>query len=200
MPLAASAITGLVLAGGQGQRMGGRDKGLIELNGRLLVDYVIERLKPQVATLIVCANRNQMAYQALGFPVIHDSLPDYPGPLAGILAGLDHCTTRWLATAPCDCPFLPTDFVAKLAAVATTEDTIAVASAQGELQPVFALIPRALRDALERFLQTGERKITRWYAQYRMVPVEFDAADAFDNLNTEADRARALNRLSHGQP
>ncbi len=196
MPPAANAITGLVLAGGQGQRMGGRDKGLIELNGRLLVDYVIERFKPQVAALIVCANRNQVAYSALGFPVVHDTLVDYPGPLAGILAGLTHCATPWLAVVPCDSPFLPTDLVAKLAAVATTEDTVAVAATAGDLQPVFALIPCSLRESLASFLTSGERKITRWYTQHRMVPVEFDTADAFDNLNTEADYARAQRRLS----
>ena len=138
-----SYITGLVLAGGLGRRMGGVDKGLQLLDGRRLVERVIERLAPQVDTLVVNANRNLDAYAGLGYPVVADRIEGFAGPLAGIHAGLTACATPLLATAPCDAPFLPADLVARLrAALESQPSHIAVARTVDGLQPTFALMRR----------------------------------------------------------
>ena len=146
-------ITGLILAGGQGQRMGGSDKGLIDLDGRPLIAYVIARLAPQVSTILISANRNPAHYAALGgAAILPDEVADYPGPLAGILSGLRAATTPWLAVVPCDSPFLPLNLVSRLAGQVPSSQAIAVIRAGGELQPVFALIPTALHASLAEFL------------------------------------------------
>ena len=193
-------ITGLILAGGQGQRMGGSDKGLIDLDGRPLIAYVIARLAPQVSTILISANRNPAHYAALGgAAILPDEVADYPGPLAGILSGLRAATTPWLAVVPCDSPFLPLNLVSRLAGQVPSSQAIAVIRAGGELQPVFALIPTALHASLAEFLHQGHRKITRWFAQHLLVTVEYvDDAAAFMNINTELERQQALDRLRHG--
>ncbi len=190
-----AAITGLVLAGGQGSRMGGLDKGLVRLAGRPLIAHVIARLAPQVGTVMINANRNLDSYRDLGHPVIQDAADDYPGPLAGILSGLAHGQTPWIVTSPCDCPFLPTDLVARLAAAVDSDKTIAVAHASGELQPVFALIPTHLHDSLAEFLRADGRKITVWFDQHPLVAVSFDADAAFANVNTPEELAAAEARM-----
>lgn len=190
--LARAQITGLVLAGGRGSRMGGVDKGLQTFQGQALVQHALQRLAPQVGALAVNANRNLEAYAAMGVPVWPDALADYPGPLAGFLAGLEQCATPWLVTVPCDSPRLPLDLVPRLAAAALRADAeLAVAAIEedGVLreQPVFCLLRCALAPRLRAFLQEGGRKIDRWTGQQRGVTVRFDDAAAFFNANTLDD-------------
>ena len=185
-------ITGLLLAGGMGRRMGGADKGLVEYGGRPLAARALERLAPQVGAVLVNANRNLAAWRAFGHPVIEDRIAGFAGPLAGLHAGLATCATPWLVTAPCDSPNLPADLVTRLAnGIAVAGADLAVASAGGRWQPVFALLRRELADALEAYLAVGERKIDRWFAGLGHVVVEFDDANAFANINT-AEELRDL--------
>ena len=183
-------ITGLILAGGRGSRMGGVDKGLQNFRGVPLVMHALMRLSPQVGELMVNANRNLGAYESLGVPVWPDALPDFAGPLAGFLAGMEQCQTPWLVTVPCDTPLFPTDLVARLAAEAADAD-IAMASTRGpvgeQVQPVFCLLRTALMESLLQFTQDGGRKIDRWTAQHRCIAVPFDDESAFFNANTPAE-------------
>ncbi len=186
-----SRITGLILAGGLGRRMGGVDKGLQPLDGRRLVERVIERLAPQVDALLVNANRNLDAYAALGHPVVADRIGGFAGPLAGIHAGLSLCATPWLATAPCDAPFLPPDLIARLrAALESQPSRIAVARTADGPQPTFALMRRDLLPELESFLAGGGRRIQDWYGALpaaTVAMVDFADAGAFANLNSPDD-------------
>lgn len=190
-------ITGLVLAGGRGSRMGGADKGLQNHRGVPLALHAMLRLSTQVGYVMINANRNLGAYDAFGVPVWPDALPDYPGPLAGFLAGLEHCETPYLVTVPCDTPDFPDDLVARLAAALEAEDAeLAMAATPGpdgqpQLQPVFCLMRTALMESLVAFTQGGQRKIDRWTAQHRGATVLFDDAAAFFNANT-ADELRQL--------
>ena len=179
-------ITGLVLAGGRGTRMGGVDKGMQDFHGQPLAQHALERLRPQVGTLMLSANRHLADYAALGVPVWPDADVEFAGPLAGMLAGLAHCTTPYLATVPCDAPLFPLDLVACLAAV---QADIVVATAPDEsgvqrLQPVFCLLRTDLRDSLAAFLAAGGRKVGQWMAQHHCVRVPFGDAQAFFNANT----------------
>ena len=188
-------ITGLVLAGGRGSRMGGVDKGLQLHRGQPLARHALDRLAPQVGCLAVNANRNLAAYQAMGVPVWPDALPDRPGPLAGFLAGLAHCNTPWLVTVPCDSPQFPPDLVARLAQAAVdqqAEIAIAATVEQGVLQtqPVFCLMQAALQPGLAAFIQGGQRQIGRWVQQQRCAVVRFDDDAAFFNANTLDDLQR----------
>ncbi len=192
MTIAREQITGLVLAGGRGSRMGGLDKGLQNYRGMPLAMNAVLRLAPQVGEVMVNANRNLGAYEAMGVPVWPDPLPDYPGPLAGFLAGLEHCETPYLATVPCDSPHFPDDLVARLAeALQATDAEIAMVATveEGRLQPqpVFCLMKASLMESLVQFTQSGQRKIDRWTAQHRCVEVLFDDANAFFNANTLAE-------------
>jgi molybdenum cofactor guanylyltransferase len=189
-------ITGLVLAGGRGSRMGGVDKGLQPHAGQPLVMHALARLGPQVGPLMINANRNLGAYESFGVPVWPDTVPDYAGPLAGFLVGLEHCETPWLVTVPCDSPLFPHDLVARLAAAAVAHDAeIAMAATredgQLQVQPVFCLMKADLMESLVRFTQGGQRKIDKWTAQHRCVEVPFDDARAFANANT-LDELRQL--------
>ncbi len=186
---ASEPVTGLVLAGGAGRRVGGADKGLLDYRGRPLVVHVIERLAPQVATLIISANRNLDVYRRLGYPVIADASADQLGrlgPLAGIAAGLAACTTPWLVVCPCDGPHLPTDLVARLLAAAGDQALAIAATAEGP-QPTFMLCRPALLPALERYLAHGERRVGLWCRQQRAVECRFDDATAFANINRPED-------------
>ena len=195
-------ITGLVLAGGRGSRMGGVDKGLQPHHGMPLAQHALLRLGPQVGELMINANRNLGAYESMGVPVWPDASADYPGPLAGLLAGLERCETPYLASVPCDTPNFPADLVARLAATLVTQDAdIAMAAIHedGQLrtQPVFCLLKSELMESLVAFLHSGERKIDRWTAMHRCVPVLFDDAAAFFNANTLVE----LQQLQHvGRP
>lgn len=190
-------ITGLVLAGGRGSRMGGVDKGLQNHRGLPLALNALLRLQPQVGTVLVNANRNLAAYESMGAEVWPDAVPDYPGPLAGFLAGLEHCETPWLLTVPCDTPHFPTDLAARLAEAAVAADAeVAMAvtldpDGTRQRQPVFCLLRTELLESLVAFVQSGQRKIDRWTDQHRVVEVVFEDAGAFDNANT-LDELRRL--------
>jgi molybdopterin-guanine dinucleotide biosynthesis protein A len=190
-------ITGLVLAGGRGSRMGGVDKGLQRHAGRPLALHALQRLAPQVGPLAVSANRNLEAYAAFGVPVWPDASCDYPGPLAGLLAGLQRCSTPWLLSVPCDSPNFPADLAARLAAAAVQADAeVAIAvtpQADGSLQPqpVFCLLRRDLAGPLQAYLAGGQRRMEGFTGQRRELRVRFDDAAAFANANT-ADELRRL--------
>jgi molybdopterin-guanine dinucleotide biosynthesis protein A len=193
--IARGDITGVVLAGGQGRRMGGVDKGLVELDGRPLVAHVIERLAPQVGALFINANQNLERYERFGAPVVADDVGGFAGPLAGLHAAMSRAVTDYVVTVPCDSPFLPIDLVARLVAgLAENSAQLAVAKTQNQPHPVFALVRRDVREHLARFLADGGRKIDAWYATLAAVEVAFDdEADAFRNINTreELDAAGA---------
>jgi molybdopterin-guanine dinucleotide biosynthesis protein A len=193
--IAVEDITGLVLCGGRGTRMGGADKGLQTHQGMPLAMHALLRLQGQVGQLMVNANRNLSAYEALGVPVWPDALPDFPGPLAGWLAGLEHCETPYMMALPCDTPGFPLDLVSRMALALVAEDAeIAMVATweDGRLQkqPVFCLLRSTLLESLVTFLHSGERKITAWTAQHRCAIVPFDEAGAFFNANTLADLQR----------
>jgi len=195
-------ITGLVLAGGRGSRMGGADKGLQNHHGMPLAMHALLRLSPQVGHMMVNANRNLGAYESFGVPVWPDALADYPGPLAGFLAGLEHCETPYLVTVPCDTPNFPDDLVARLAqALEAQQADIAMAATVGadgmQVQPVFCLMKSTLMESLVRFTQSGQRKIDRWTAEHRCVDVPFDDEAAFFNANT-TDELRQLQSRDGG--
>jgi molybdopterin-guanine dinucleotide biosynthesis protein A len=194
--IAPREVTGIVLAGGQGRRMGGVDKGWVEMAGRPLVAWVLERLAPQVGAVVVNANQNAERYAALGHRVVPDAVGGFAGPLAGLHAALAVVTTGWAATVPCDSPFLPLDLVARLGAAAAASDVqLAVARTFDQPHPVFALVRRDVRPHLDAFLAGGGRKIDAWYATLRVVEVAFDdEADAFSNINTAAELAAARPR------
>ena len=193
-------ITGLVLAGGRGSRMGGVDKGLQNHLGMPLALHCLLRLQLQVGSAMVNANRNLGAYESMGVPVWPDTQADFAGPLAGMLVGLEHCETPWLVTVPCDTPNFPLDLVERLAAAAQTEDAdIAMAAtqepdAQGQpvvqVQPVFCLLKASLLESLQTFLDSGQRKIDRWTAQHRCAIAVFDDSAAFFNANTVEELRR----------
>jgi molybdopterin-guanine dinucleotide biosynthesis protein A len=184
------ALTGLILAGGRGQRLGGVDKGLQPWRGAPLVDHALARLAPQVREVLISANRNAAAYASRGVRVLADDWPDFPGPLAGILAGLRAATTPWLAVVPCDSPALPADMFARLAQ-GLGDAPGAVVQRAGRLEPVCCLLSTALADDLARYLSEGGRRVADWVARHA-APVAFDRAEdaaAFANVNTPAELA-----------
>jgi molybdopterin-guanine dinucleotide biosynthesis protein A len=189
-------ITGLILAGGRGSRMGGVDKGLQNHQGLPLALHALLRLQPQVGSLMINANRNLAAYESMGVPVWPDSDADFPGPLAGFLVGLERCETPWLVTVPCDTPGFPTDLVQRLASALQAESAdIAIAATRepdGTLQthPVFCLMRTSLLESLVHFMQSGRRRIDRWTAQHRCATVVFDDAAGFFNANTPEELQR----------
>jgi molybdopterin-guanine dinucleotide biosynthesis protein A len=197
-------ITGVILAGGRGSRMGGVDKGLQNFNGLPLALATLMRLQPQVGEVMINANRNLSAYESFGVPVWPDGTGDYAGPLAGFLTALEHCETPWLVTVPCDTPLFPHDLVQRLAAAAQDQHAeIAMASApeeDGQLrtQPVFCLLRVDLLESLVKFTQGGGRKIDAWTALHKTISVAFDEpsddAGAFFNANTLEE----LHRLERG--
>jgi len=187
-----SQITGVILAGGQGRRMGGVDKGLQSLNGQPMVEHIIARLRPQVGHLLINANRNPQAYAAFGYPVVADAVPDFAGPLAGLHAALSAAQTPWVTTVPCESPFLPVDLVFRLFSALTAKSAeIAVARTGEQVHPVFCLCRRELLPHLSDYLARGERKFGRWYADLQAVEVPFDdQAQAFENINTREELLR----------
>ncbi len=185
-------ITAVILAGGRGRRMGGVDKGLVEFNGRPLIQHVIEAITPQVHTLMINANRNLVRYQTFGYPVIADSLNDYQGPLAGFLAAMEMARTPYIVTVPCDGPLLAADLVERLVQARERDSAeIAVAHDGQRMQPVYALIPVSLKQSLQHYLDGGDRKIDLWYALHRVALADFsDLPATFVNINTEEERDR----------
>ncbi|MFZ1389316.1 MAG: molybdenum cofactor guanylyltransferase MobA [Thiolinea sp.] len=181
-------LTGVILAGGQGSRMGGVDKGLLEWQDRPLIEHLIAALQPQVPTLIINANRNQAHYQRYDLAVISDQHSDYQGPLAGLAAALQAVQTPYILTVPCDSFYVDPDFAARmLQALNQTDAELAVAHDGINLQPVYALVPVNLLPSLEAFLARGERKLRAWYAEQQMITVDCsDIASMFQNINTPA--------------
>lgn len=182
-------ISGIILAGGRGTRMGTVDKGLQLFQGTPMVQQIVQRLAPQLGALMINANQNLDAYRVFGLPVWPDVMPDFAGPLAGLQAGLSHCETDYLLCAPCDSPFLPDDLVARLYAglqEAQADLALAVTIHAGKPQrhPVFSLMKSSLLPQLTDFLQTGGRKMDAWLATLATIEVLFDDDAAFSNINT----------------
>jgi molybdopterin-guanine dinucleotide biosynthesis protein A len=178
------AVSGIVLAGGLGRRMGGVDKGLQPLHGKPMVEWVLARLAPQVGEIIINANQNAETYGKLGHRVLADDIAGFAGPLAGLHAGLKAARNPLVVTVPCDSPFLPSDLVSRLHSSLNDND-LAVAKTGDQAHPVFALVKRTLLSNLEAFLAGGGRKIDAWYGSLKYVEVLFDdEADAFRNINT----------------
>lgn len=179
-------ITAVILAGGAGRRMGGQDKGLLRLNGRPLIQHVLERLAPQCDTILININRNRQAYAEFGLPLLEDSLPGGLGPLAGLLTALEHSQSEYVISVPCDTPQLPRDLVARMleslqrngAEVCTVDD--------GErLHPVILLVRRSLRTSLRHYLESGGRKVHDWFYSRSHCTVDFsEQPEAFININT----------------
>ena len=185
MPTKTQNITTVILAGGQGSRLGGVDKGLIQLRQISLVQHVLNRIEPQVAEIIISANRNLDIYTNLGYPVYTDEISDFAGPLAGILKALQHCHSEWLLTIPADSPFIANDLAQRLIQN-VGNNKIAIAHDGERLQPTFSLIHKSLESSLEGFLQKGERKTRLWMQQQSHAVVDFsDQTDAFININTQ---------------
>lgn len=201
----ASQITGVVLAGGRGSRMGGIDKGLQPYRGMPLALHTLMRLAPQVGEVMINANRNLAAYESFGVPVWPDADSEFGGPLSGFLVGLERAETPFVATVPCDTPDFPADLVERLAAALAAEDAeLAMARAPDagrpeagpQPQPVFCLLRAELLESLVRYTQAGGRKIDRWTAQHRCAMVDFGDAAAFFNANTQAE----LRELEQARP
>jgi len=197
-------VIGVVLAGGQSRRMGGADKGLAELAGRPLVGHVIDRVRPQVGTLILNSNAPPERYGAFGLPLVADDLPAgveaFAGPLAGVLGGLDWAAAhapaaRWIATVAADAPFVPEDLVGRLCLAVDCESAdLACAASGGRSHPVFGLWPVRLRRALRRAVaEEGVRKVDAWTARYQLVEVSYGTrpVDPFFNVNRPEDLAEA---------
>lgn len=189
-----SDITAVILAGGQGRRMGGKDKGLIEFKGRAIVEILIDSLQHQSVNIVINANRNQAVYQNYGFPVISDELSDFQGPLAGFASAMQTVSSDYILTLPCDGPLLAENFVEKFIDAQHRQPApIAVAHDGERLQPVYALIKVDLLEDLQRFLSGGDRKIDRWYAQHEYTLVDFsDQKNMFANINKPEDKQALL--------
>ncbi len=188
-------ITGIILAGGQGRRMGSVDKGLQALRGKPMVQWVLERYTPQVDEVLINANQNIEQYQTLGYTVVADDIGGYAGPLAGLHRGLTAAKHALVATVPCDSPFLPLDLIARLyAALNEQQAELAVARTGDQPHPVFCLTRKSVLPGLTAFLQGGGRKIDAWYAALKVADVRFDdEAEAFSNINT-VDELRTFER------
>lgn len=201
-PLAADVVTGLVLAGGLGRRMGGEDKGFVPLAGRPLVEHVLERLRPQVRTVLINANRNFERYAAYGHPVIADAIGGYLGPLAGVASALPRIATEFMVTVPCDSPLVPADLVERLLRACLAADAeVAVATDGRRQQPVFLLLRRTVAASLDGYLASGGRKIDTWFAAVRLAEAAFDdVPDTFVNVNDPDERQRVEDRLLARSP
>jgi molybdopterin-guanine dinucleotide biosynthesis protein A len=203
----ADIVTGVILAGGQSRRMGGGDKGLLDLAGKPMLGHVVGRLAPQLGRIVINANGDPARFAAFGLPVVADTVPDFAGPLAGVLAGMRWSlrnvpAARWIATAAGDAPLLPADLVARcLEALKDHPGAVALAQSASGLHPVIGLWPVALADDLEAQLAAGVRKVLHWTDRHGTVPVPFGPVrvgetelDPFFNANTpeELDRLRAV--------
>ena len=190
-------ITAVILAGGKARRMDGEDKGLINLNGRALIDYIISALRPQAGDILINANRNLQQYGRYGLPVVADMLGDYIGPLVGMATGM-HTTERpYIVTVPCDSPFIPGMLVETLyRSLDEQQADISVAHDGTRMQPVFALLRCELLPDLLAYLDEGGRKVDTWYDRQRLAIADFsNTADTFLNLNTPEDKLLLESRI-----
>ena len=185
-----SGLTGLVLAGGMGRRMGGVDKALLSLHGRPLLAHVVERLRPQVDEILINANGVDVRYAAFGERVVADEIGSRPGPLAGLHAGLVHSKHPWVLAVPCDAPCLAPDLGARLMRGIQHSDTeIVIARVGGRVQPVFCLVSAALANPLRDYLAGGGRAVMGWIETRRASIVDFYYVAAFTNVNTPEELA-----------
>jgi molybdopterin-guanine dinucleotide biosynthesis protein A len=193
------SITGIVLAGGLGQRMGGVDKGLVNFLGKPLVAHVVDRLNPQVEEILINANRELDRYNALGYEVLQDEIANFAGPLAGFSQGLQHARHEYLLTVPCDSPLLPLDLAQRLLnGMLESRVDIAVASSNGNAHPVFCLCKKSVLPSLTDYLANGNRKVSAWQKSLPYIEVDFsDCADAFVNINTLEDLAALELKSGH---
>lgn len=192
-------VTGVILAGGRAKRMQGQDKGLVKVNGKPMIEITIERLSPQVKTIVINANRNIEKYKKFNLTVISDdNSSDFHGPLAGMLSALKICTTQFILSTPCDSPFIPADLSMRLLFALTDANAdISVVHDGNRMQPVFALIKKELRDSLQTFLDNGDRKIDLWYQQHHTVLSDFsDHSDISLNINTPAELQQLEQKIS----
>lgn len=196
-PFPRADITGVILAGGQGRRMGGMDKGLVPVNGIPMVAHVVRALRAEIDTVLINANRNSGRYADLGCPVVADIMDGYLGPLAGMASGMRAARTTYVVTAPCDSPLLGTGLVQRLYRTLAQENAdISVARDGERMHPVFALIRCDLLPDLLDYLNSGERKIDRWYARHHLAVTDFgDVPDWFRNVNRPEERAELENRI-----
>lgn len=181
-------ITGLILCGGAGSRMGGVDKGLLDFHGKALIDIAIEKLRPEVCSLVISANRNHQNYATRGFQVLKDADfqddgPNYEGPLAGILSGLELLKTQWLLVIPCDVPRFPVEIIRGLIQEAERTNAGSYVSAH----PTFAMVPKTAQQALENYLRHGKRKLGDWLIHIQATPITPISEELFKNLNTPQD-------------
>lgn len=185
-------ITAVILAGGRARRLQGADKALLEIGGQPLLAHLIAAIRPQVSRLLINSNRPEKNYAAFGLPVIADSLPDHPGPLAGILAALEHDEGEWLLAVPCDMPFLPPDLVARLLSNLRAQDADVCSPSDGaQLHAAIVLLHRRVQPALRDYLAAGQRKVQDWLHLQRLAIADFsDCPDAFANVNTAQDLTR----------
>ena len=188
----------MILAGGEARRMGGGDKGLVELRGKPLIEHVLAALSPQVDTIIINANRNRDRYAGYGYPVVADGREGFQGPLAGMLSCLEEAETEFMVTVPCDSPLLPDDLVARLFRQLSEEQAeISVAHNGDRMQPVFALLPANLASSMRAFLDGGERKIDRWFEGHRLALTDFsDEPECFRNINNPDELAQMEAQLN----
>jgi len=194
-----SDITAVILAGGRAKRMGGKDKGLIKVNNRFMIEFAIEKLLPQVGHLLINANRNLEHYKSLNHPVVSDdNISDYNGPLAGILSALKTCTTKYILTIPCDSPFFPDNLSIRfLSTLIESDADICVAHDGNRMQPVFALIKSELTDSLQNYLDNGDRKIDLWYKKHHAVLADLsDFKDISLNINTPEELLNLEQKLT----
>ncbi len=194
-------ICALVLAGGRGSRMGGQDKGLITVAGKPVIEHVLERLRPQLGTILISANRNLDRYASYGYPIVRDHNNDFPGPLAGIAAGFDACRNDWLLCLPVDAPLLDAHYAQRMkTAVQDSGSDAALATLNGRPEPVFCLLHRCHRPALQDYLAGGKRAVQGWLHEIGAQAVDFsDCPEQFMNLNLEQDQLELETRLQqHG--
>jgi molybdenum cofactor guanylyltransferase len=191
MHMTTSQITGIILAGGQGRRMGNVDKGLQRLRGKSMVEWVLERIEPQVDELLINANRNLDEYERFGYDVVPDAISGYAGPLAGLHCGITSAAHDLIATVPCDSPFLPLDLVMRLREALESQNAdISVARTGDQAHPVFSICRRSVLPSLTTYLAGGGRKIDTWYSSLKVAEVRFDdETEAFRNINTTDELA-----------
>lgn len=191
-------FSGIVLAGGRASRMGGRDKGLLELAGEPMISHVLRRLRPQVDDIIINANRHAGEYAQFGWPVVADHNADFAGPLAGIQAALPHCRHDWALVVACDCPLLPTDLGERLYQGMRADSVLAIAYDGERLQPLCLLLHRSLQASLDAAVRTGHAKVELWCMLQAHTVVTIADAGAFDNINTASELERLSAQLRKG--
>lgn len=189
MAIVSSEITALILCGGQAIRMGGEDKGLLLVKNKTLVEWTINRVQSSVNRIIINANRNQSKYEALGFTTIADASIDYLGPLAGFQVGLIHSQTPYVLILPCDTPLFPVNLATQLAIAMEDNqvDCTYAVSMENDLEqahPVFCLLKKSTLNSLQQFMQTGQRKIDKWFQSLNHQKVLFEDPKAFINVNS----------------